>query len=85
MKVKLLKKIRKRFIIEYYPNRDNVKKYKLTDNESGEYYVYGIRNEWHIDQQSALNDILELLRWQYQSRSRKYKIQNIKTKVWHNG
>lgn len=32
MKVKLLKKIRKRFTIEYYPNRNNDKKFKLIDN-----------------------------------------------------
>lgn len=84
MKVKLLKKIRKRFEIEYYPNRTSKKKYKLTDNDGGS-YMYGIRDVWHIDKQSALNDILNLLRWQYQSRSRKYKFENQKTKVWHNG
>lgn len=85
MKTKLLKKIRKRFSIEYYPNRDDEKKYKLTDNQSGEHYVYGIRNEWYISKHSALNDIIELLRWQYQHRSVKYKRENIKQKVWHNG
>lgn len=82
MKTKLLKKIRKRFSVDYYPNRDDAKKYRLTDHEPMG-YQYGIRNQWHISKQSALNDMLELLRWQYQHRSAKYKRENVKSKVWY--
>lgn len=75
MKVKLLKKIRKRFSI-YKCSYD--KKYQIKDSESNSWDIpiYGFKSH-HDTLESALKEILCYVRQNYCQYSRKYK------KVWH--
>lgn len=81
MKTKLLKKVRKRFIIDFYPNQ-NI--YEITDKQ--EEYIslawYG-RNHTHDTLDSAIETVRDIVRGQYYKRSRKYKLSQVKKKVWY--
>lgn len=90
MKVKLLKKIRKRFEILYYPNSDSERKFCLIDNN---YYsrhtvyiheAYGIKERYKTKRE-CLNAILIIVRATYGEYSVKGKNSLTKVKVWHNG
>ena len=85
MKTKLLKRIRRRFQIDYYPNRKS-KQFVITDEDSGAYTSYfwicDVK-EAHETKQSAIDDILTILRFQYRKYTRKAKIKLIKKKVWY--
>lgn len=90
MKVKLLKKIRKRFEIIHYPNKPGNLKYLLIDNTksvSNIFYILDIKDEWVYtsESQMQIDRILKYCRWAYSSHSKKGKFENQKQKVWHNG
>jgi hypothetical protein len=84
VKVKLLKKMRKRFSIDFYPNKDTEYKYELVDLHSDpmEHYMLDIDYS-HETRQSAINSILEIIRFKYYKYSVKHKRENISKKVWH--
>lgn len=88
MKVKLLKKIRKRFSIDFYPNKDTEFKYELVDNkryrdvDNLTYYMLDI-DDFYKTKQQTLNSILKIVRFQYYKYSVKHKKENINKKVWY--
>jgi len=91
MKVKLLKNIRKRFSIEYYPNV-NGGKFKINDldGEQDCVYLHKIMYDLgfyklHPSKQHCIDIILKFLRHEYSHLTRKHKMSQAKTKVWHNG
>lgn len=88
MKVKLLKKIRRRFEIEYYPNKESDKKYLLIDNTGfvGDIFsILGINEMWTSEKQTQIDRILTYCRWAYREHSKAGKFENKKSKVWYNG
>lgn len=95
MKTKLLKKIRKKYSIVYYPNG-----YKCIDDKihhKGKYIVFRhwcyylessiiYRLPAFLNKQDAINYILKSVRVQYRQYSRKYvKTNHNGIKVWYNG
>ena len=87
MKSKLLTKVRSRFSIDYYPNKEGDCKFRLIDNDANKKYhslheILGIKL-WYKTKEGALSGMMSIIRFQYQSRSVNYKRQNAKTKVWH--
>ena len=85
MKVKLLKKVRKRFEILYYPEG--------VPNGSDKFITkFSLKDKTHTHdslchtKEQALNIILERLQYKYKEYSRKYKQQQLKNKpvkVWY--
>ena len=59
MKTKLLKKIRKRFVSEYYPNDDL---YYL----KGHYFENRHRDKWFVTKEDAIEEMLYQRRDKYQ-------------------
>ena len=85
MKTKLLKKIRKRFNVFYYPNRE--KQYVIRDDERDHrvcdaFYLTDKKRE-HETLASAVKTILEIVKIEYYKFSRKYHKKQIKSKVWY--
>jgi len=76
MKTKLLKKIRKHFVVEYFEDKKYYK-YRLTKK----YYW----NIWFSTKEECLEYLLLQLRRDYKKYSRKYKkvIKNKPVKVWY--
>lgn len=75
MKTKLLKKIRKRFVIEYYPNDDL---YYL----KGHYFENRCRGKWFVTKEGAIEEMLYQIRNKYK---KKCQQQNKPIKLWWNG
>ena len=85
MKVKLLKKVRKRFEILYYPEG--------VQNGSDKFITkFSLKDKNHTHdslchtKEQALNIILERLQYKYKEYSRKYKQQQLKNKpvkIWY--
>lgn len=83
LKTKLLKAARLRFKIEHYPNRPG-NNYCLKDNGQDQltcWYDPPVLT-WHATKQAALNAIVWELRKEYFDYSRKYKVKNIKHKIF---
>jgi len=83
MKTKLLRKVRCRFEINYYPNL--IYPYQIKDNRETHFSLFErLCIEQHYKtKQDALNGILTILRYLYGSKTRKYKQSQIHTKVWY--
>lgn len=83
MKTKLLKKIRKRFTIEYYPlglpngSQKLDAKYLIKDKNTRLTHL-------GYDIQESIDLVIYLVRKEYYQYSRKYKQQNKPIKVWWN-
>ena len=85
MKTKLLKKIRKQYSIVYYPYK---KYYEIDYPEKGlmsswGYYLDEKFSDTHRTLQGAKDSILNLVKMKYYKYSKKYKLEQIKQKVWH--
>ena len=95
MKVKLLKKVRKRFEVLYYPK--GIERCKIDSNEiihleekflivnNSMIYDYSL-HKIHKTKNEALEEILRVTKRQYEGYSRKYNQQQLKNKtvkVWH--
>lgn len=86
MKTKLLKKVRRRFEINYYPHQE--KPYVAVDKHQGEYedwFWVASADRSHMTKDSAIKAILQVVRCQYKKHSRREKLKLIKHKVWYNG
>lgn len=83
MKVKLLKKIRKRFEILYYPN--GLIYGNIYDSKNETFVLTDTENEYNIffdqNKNSLLETILLICKRNYYSYSRRYKLKG--TKVWY--
>jgi len=85
MKTKLLKKIRKRFSVNYYPNRDDGRCYHLTDRKDTSFCYHLIKGTyWNTTKQRCLDTMMELINLEYYKYSKEHKLSNMHTKVWHN-
>lgn len=85
MKVKLLKKIRKRYSIYYYPNRGIYEVDYLTRGTLRDIHgFYNNRLNYPFESiQDAKDAILKKVKDKYHKYTRKHKQSQIKHKVWH--
>ena len=84
MKTKLLKKIRKRFSVVYYPKIDSSCKYRLIDKQDTQIYTMSHVKFWCESKDECLSSMMYIIRREYEKYSCKKSNINKCKKVWHN-
>lgn len=84
MKTKLLKKVRRRFVIDYFPHRVEGKRFRIIDLESDYSFFTAGEKHSHPTKEACLKALINVLRGIYGKYKRKYKQSQISTKVWYN-
>jgi len=85
MKAKLLRKIRSRFEVFYYPNKESYNFEIIDNDEPTDKSLFWITEvgRLHSSKQSAIDGVLIICRYVYHKHTRSYKLSQLKRKVWH--